>query len=70
MMVVVTNQGTIHYIKKEQKYNYEKARSLLTSVVRDVKREHPLWFLNSKKYSYVASVKYLALCSERGLYYH
>lgn len=70
MMVVVTNQGTIHYIRKEKKYNHESARKFLLSVVRDVKRDYPLWFLNSKKYSYVACTKYLALCSEKGLYYH
>ena len=70
MMIVVTNQGTIHYIKKEQKYDWEKATDFLLTVVRDIKKEHPFWRLNSAKYSYIASTKYLALCSEVGLYYH
>lgn len=64
IMIVVTNQGTIHYIQKKDDYSYENAKRLLLDIIDDESG------ISDERQSYIASLRYLSLCSEVGLYYH
>ena len=60
---VVSNQGTVHYLMKTEKYEYETAKDLYSGCVED------LDINSSKKDIYLASLCFLSKCSEVGLFY-
>ena len=62
-MVVVTNQGTVHYIMKDDDYSYEDAERLRQECVEDLTKE------SSVTECYEAALDFITHCSEVGLYY-
>ncbi len=62
-MLVVTNQGIIHYLCKEADFSFEAARYLFNECVADITPNSPT------KDVYYAGLKFLSRCSEVGLYY-
>lgn len=62
-MVVVTNQGTIHYLKKEKNYNENAAGMLYNECVSKCKGTKDVEKI------YASSLEFLKRCSEVGLYY-
>lgn len=63
VMVVVSNQGTVHYLKREESYDLKKAAALFNECVEDLKKDSPLTEI------YFASLLFLARSSEVGIYY-
>ena len=64
LIVVVSNQGTVHYLLKDNHYVFSAARDLYNSCVDDLSKD------SSEQESYNAALDFLAHCSEAGLYYH
>lgn len=64
ILVVVTNQGTIHYITKDKGYEYQDAKTLLKECIEGLTDKSPT------KEIYMASLTFLSRCSEVGLFYH
>ncbi|MBR5180544.1 MAG: hypothetical protein IKW90_17350 [Lachnospiraceae bacterium] len=64
IMAVVTNQGNIHYIMKKENYSFDSAKQLLLDIINEESG------IDDKRQSYIASLRFLSLCSEVGLYYH
>lgn len=62
-IVVVTNQGNIHYLRKDDDYSYEAARELFVECIEGLSEK------SSVKEIYTAGLSFLARCSEVGLYY-
>ena len=62
-MVVVTNQGTIHYLKKEKNYDEKAAGILYNEYVAKCKG------IKDVKKIYASTLEFLKRCSEVGLYY-
>lgn len=63
VMVVVSNQGTVHYLKREESYDLKKAAALFNECVEDLKKDSSLTEI------YLASLLFLARSSEVGIYY-
>ena len=63
MMVVVTNQGTIHYICKDEGYSYEEAKALFDDCLEG------LTIHSSAEDFYLAGLEFLSECSTVGLFY-
>lgn len=63
VIVVVSNQGTVHYLMRDEEYDYKNAFLLFKKCIEDLSRE------SSTKDLYLASLSFLAKCSEAGLYY-
>lgn len=63
VMVVVSNQGTVHYIMRENGYDYRKAFQLFKECISDLSPESPVME------QYLSALSFLAKCSEVGLYY-
>lgn len=63
VIVVVSNQGTIHYLSKDLSYNFENAYNLFMECTQVTSK------ISSARQSYVASLSFLVRCSEVGLYY-
>lgn len=63
VMVVVSNQGTVHYLKRENSYDLKKAITLFNECVENLKKNSPLTEL------YLAALSFLAKSSEAGIYY-
>ena len=63
VMVVVSNQGTIHYLRREENYNLKKAAALFNECVENLEKDSPLTEI------YLASLSFLAKSSEVGIYY-
>lgn len=62
--MVVTNQGTVHYLCKDNDYNYSASMKLYSECVAGLT-------MKSRVKEYVlASLTFLARCSEVGLFYH
>ena len=62
-IVVVTNQGNIHYMSRDDDYDYENARRLYNECISGLDKD------SSQKEVYDAGLIFLARCSEAGLYY-
>ena len=62
-MIVVTNQGNVHYLCKDSAYSYEAARELYNDSINNLDKK------SSKKEIYLAGLSFLARCSEVGLFY-
>lgn len=60
---VVSNQGTVHYLMKTDKYEYNAANSLYNDCVAGLEKQ------SNKKDIYLASLSFLSRCSEVGLFY-
>lgn len=63
VIVVVSNQGTVHYLKRDGEYDYKKAFQLFKECVEGLEKNSP------KMEIYMASLTFLAKCSEVGLFY-
>lgn len=63
VIVVVSNQGTVHYMMRDKGYDYTKAFQLFGECIADLTRVSPI------KEQYLAALSFLAKCSEAGLYY-
>ena len=64
VIVVVSNQGTVHYLRKDKDYSFSVARDLYNSCVEDLTGN------SSASDCYAASLDFLTHCTEAGLYYH
>ncbi len=63
VIVVVSNQGTIHYICKDTTYDYSAAFELFKECTKNIKKT------SFAKTHYMAALSFLVRCSEVGLYY-
>lgn len=63
VIVVVSNQGTVHYLKRDKDYNVKHAIKLFKECIDDLEDNSPVTEV------YLASLSFLAKCSEVGLYY-
>ena len=63
MIVVVTNQGNIHYLSKDDDYVYESASKLFQECTYHLTKQSDV------KEFYAAGLAFLTRCSESGLYY-
>ena len=63
VIVVLSNQGTIHYLKRDKEFDYKKAVKLFKECIVGLKKDSPPMEM------YMASLLYLAKCSEVGLFY-
>ncbi len=63
-IVVVSNQGTVHYLMKDSNYDFYAAEKLRVECCADLKRG-----VSSTKDYYNAALDFLTHCSEVGLYY-
>lgn len=64
IMVVVTNQGTVHYLCKDKEYNYDASMELYNECIAGLTTRSKV------QAYYMASLTFLARCSEVGLFYH
>ena len=64
VIVVVSNQGTVHYLKRDKGYNVKQAIELFNECIEGLSKNSPMTEV------YLASLSFLAKCSEVGLYYH
>lgn len=62
-MIVVSNQGTIHYLKKEKDYSVKNAKILYNECVKQNKNAVTI------EGKYVTALEFLKRCGEAGLYY-
>ncbi|MCM1552820.1 MAG: hypothetical protein NC092_09040, partial [Butyrivibrio sp.] len=63
VMTIVSNQGTVHYMKRDKNYDYAKTFELFSACVGRIDGKA------SSVEMYMASLEFLAKCSEAGLYY-
>lgn len=63
VIVVVSNQGTVHYMMRDKGYDYKNAFRLFRECIVDLTRTSPV------QEQYLAALSFLAKCSEAGLYY-
>lgn len=63
VIVVVSNQGTIHYLKRDKDFDYDKVVVLFKECIQGLTRNSP------SSEIYMAALTFLAKCSEAGLYY-
>ncbi len=63
VMTVVSNQGTVHYLKRDKDFDYDKVFGLFRECVGRINRN------SSSMEIYMASLEFLAKCSETGLFY-
>lgn len=63
VMVVVSNQGAVHYLKRDIDYDLKQAVNLFQECVEDLRKDSPLTEI------YLAALSFLAKCSEVGIYY-
>ena len=59
----VSNQETVHYLKREEHYDLKNAINLFNECVENLKKNSPLTEI------YLASLSFLAKSSEVGIYY-
>lgn len=63
VMVVVSNQGAVHYLRREENYELKRAIALFNECAKDLKKDSPLTEV------YLAALSFLAKSSEVGIYY-
>lgn len=63
VIVVVTNQGTVHYLYKDSAYDYQSSFDLFADCTQDITNK------STEKECYVAALTFLVRCSETGLFY-
>lgn len=63
VMAVVSNQGMVHYLRREESYDLKKATDLFNECVADLKKDSRLTEI------YLAALSFLARSSEVGIYY-
>lgn len=59
----LSNQGTVHYMMREDRYDYRKAFELFKDCISDLSPDSPVME------QYLSALSFLAKCSEVGLYY-
>lgn len=60
---MVSNQGKVHYLKREESYDLKNAVDLFNKCVENLKKDSPLTEI------YLAALSFLAKSSEVGIYY-
>lgn len=63
VIAVVSNQGTVHYLKRDREYDYKKVFQLFRECIEGLEKDSPAMEM------YMASLTFLAKCSEAGLFY-
>ena len=63
VIVVVSNQGTVHYLKRDKDFGYDKVVVLFRECIQGLTRNSP------SSEVYMATLTFIAKCSEAGLYY-
>lgn len=63
VIVVVSNQGMVHYLKRDREYDYKQAFQLFQECIEGLEKDSPAMEM------YMASLTFLAKCSEAGLFY-
>lgn len=63
VIVVVSNQGTVHYLKRDIEYEYNRAFELFRECIEGMDKDSPAMEM------YMAALMFLAKCSEVGLFY-
>lgn len=63
VIVVVSNQGTVHYLMRDNDYDVNKAFDLFKECIEGLDEN------SSMQELYLSSLSFLAKCSEAGLYY-
>ena len=63
VIVVVSNQGTVNYLKRDKDFDYDKVVVLFRECIQGLTRKSP------SSEVYMATLTFLAKCSEAGLYY-
>ncbi|MCM1267206.1 MAG: hypothetical protein NC302_04800 [Bacteroidales bacterium] len=63
VMAVVSNQGAVHYLKRDKEYQVKDAIELFEECIDGLTKNSPVTEI------YLASLSFLAKCSEVGLYY-
>lgn len=63
VIVVVSNQGTVHYLKRDIEYEYNRAFELFRECIEGMDKDSPAMEM------YMAALTFLAKCSEVGLFY-
>lgn len=63
VIVVVSNQGTIHYLKRDADFDYKDAFHLFKQCIEGLGKD------SAATEMYMASLTFLAKCSEVGLFY-
>ena len=63
VIVVVSNQGTVHYLKRDIEYEYIRAFEMFRECIEGLEKESPASEM------YMAALTFLAKCSEVGLFY-
>ena len=64
VIVVLSNQGAVHYLMKDSNFDFAAARDLYNSCISDLTKDSPA------KEKYNAALDFLAHCTETGLFYH
>ena len=63
VIVVVSNQGTVHYLKCDIEYEYKRVFELFQECIERLEKDSPVMEM------YMAFLTFLAKCSEAGLFY-
>ena len=63
VIVVVSNQGTVHYLKRDIEYEYKRTFELFQECIEGLEKDSPAMEM------YMAALTFLAKCSEAGLFY-
>ncbi len=63
VIAVVSNQGAVHYLKRDREYDYREAFRLFQECIEELHHDSPAAEM------YLASLSFLAKCSEAGLLY-
>ncbi len=63
VIVVVSNQGTVHYLKRDIEYEYNRAFELFRECIEGLDKDSPAMEM------YMAALTFLTKCSEVGLFY-
>lgn len=63
VIVVVSNQGNVHYLMRDREYDYKKAFHLFRECIEGLQEDSPAMEM------YLSSLSFLAKCSEAGLFY-
>lgn len=63
VIVVVSNQGTVHYLKRDADFDYKDAFHLFKECIEGLEKA------SAATEMYMASLTFLAKCSEVGLFY-
>lgn len=64
IMALVSNQGTVHYLYKDKKFDYNKAYDIIEEETDDLTNK------SKKEMIYNATLRFLSRCTEAGILYY